>query len=180
MKPIWTYPLAWFVVVLVAVLLAFAGPRAHPALGHLPPDIGGKLDRVPVASVGDDDRMIVLVTFRRDQRVAAESWIKGLNLRNRAVVWVRMPVVDDPGDPTLRAQAEGRLLSRYADPAERENLVPLVTNRALFVAATGLHDTTQAHVLVINRRGEVLARVAGEFDAEKAATVLDTVSLREL
>jgi hypothetical protein len=180
MKPIWTYPQTWLVVVLAAALLAFAVPRAHPPLGRLPPDIGHKLDRVPIAAVREDERIIVLVTFRRDQRQVAEDWINGLKLRERAVVWVRMPVVDDPGSADLRAQAEGHLMARYANPAERDNLVPLVTDRAMFVQATGLRDTSQAHVLVINRRGEVLARVAGEFDANKAATVMDTVTLSEL
>lgn len=180
MKPLWTYPLAWLAVVLVAAVLAFAVPRSHPALGRMPPDIGRKLDRVPVAAVHDDERMIVLVTFRRDQRAAADSWIRGLNLRDRAVSWVRMPVVDDPGEPGLRAQAEVRLMQRYGSPGERENLLPLVTNRAVFAEAAGLRDISQAHVLVINRRGEVLARVTGEFDPDKAATVMDTLTLREL
>ncbi|MBL8339190.1 MAG: hypothetical protein JNM97_20650, partial [Rhodoferax sp.] len=57
---------------------------------------------------------------------------------------------------------------------------PLVTDRSLFLDATGVPDTRQVHVLVVNRRGDVLARVSGPFDEEKAATVLDTLSLREL
>ncbi len=180
MKPIWTYPLAWFAVVLAAVVLSFAVPRGHPALGRLPADIGARLDKAAVAAVQGDERMLVLVTFRRDQREAAESWVHGLSLRDRPVVWVRMPVVDDPGEPTLRARAEGRLMERYASPVERANLLPLVTNRAMFVELTGLRDISQAHMLVINRRGEVLARVAGAYDPQKAAIVMDTLTLQEL
>ena len=180
MKSIWSYPATWAVVVVLAAVLAFAVPRAHPALGRLPPDIGEKLVKGPVGMVHADDRMLVLVTFKRDQRIAAESWISGLNLRGGSVVWVRMPVVDDPGEPALRAQAEGRLLARYPSPGERSNLLPLITNRAMFVEATGLRDTNQASVLVINRRGEVLARVVGEYDPDKATTLMDTVHQREL
>ena len=128
----------------------------------------------------DDERLVLIVTFSREHRAAAESWIRGLKLDNPAVAWVRMPVIDDPGVPAMRLQAEGRILARYASASERENLLPLVTNRALFVDATGLPDTRQAHVLVINRSGEVLARVAGAYDEEKAAIVRGTVSLQEL
>lgn len=180
MKPIWTYPLTWVLVVLLAVVLAMAVPRSHPALGRLPPDIGQKIVQLPVAAARDDDRMIVLVTFKRDQRPAAESWINGLQLNDQSVVWVRMPVVDDPGDAALRAQAEGRLIARYAGALERNHLLPLITDRAAFLQWTGLRDTGEASVLVINRRGDVLARVAGAFDPDKAATVMDTVHLREL
>ena len=80
----------------------------------------------------------------------------------------------------MRVQAEGRVLARYPSPADRGNLLPLVTDRSLFVDATGVPDTRQAHVLVVNRRGEVLARVSGPYDMEKAATVLGTVTLQEL
>ena len=180
MKPIRTYPLTWVLVVLVAVLLASAVPPAHPALGRLPPDISQKIVNVPVAATRDDDRMVVLVTFKRDQRMAVESWINGLKLQDQSIVWVRMPVIDDPGEPALRAQAESRLMARYASPGERANLLPLITNRARFVQLTGLRDATEASVLVINRRGDVLARVAGAYDADKAAIVMDTVRLREL
>ncbi len=180
MKPIRTYPLTWILVVLLAIVLAFAGPRPHPALGRLPADIGEKLGKVPAAAVREDDRMIMVLTFRRDQRQAAENWIRGLRLHEHAVAWVRMPVVDDPGEPALRAEAEGRLLARYAGPGERNNLLPLITNRAVFVQSTGLRDTSQASVLVINRRGDVLARVVGEYDTDKAAVVMDTVRQQEL
>ena len=180
MKSAWTYTLAWGAVVLAAILLTFGVPRAHPALGRLPADIGQKIDQVPLARARDDERLIVIVTFSRDHRAAAESWIQGLQLDRQAYAWIRMPVIDDPGSPALRVQAEGRILARYPSPADRGNLLPLVTDRSLFVDATGVPDTRQAHVLVVNRRGEVLARVSGPYDVEKAATVLGTVTLQEL
>ena len=180
MKSVWTATLAWAAVVLAAIFLAFAVPRAHPALGRLPAGIGEKMDQVPVVRSRDDERRIVIVTFSREHRGAAETWIRGLQLDRQAYAWVRMPVVDDPGSPALRLQAEGRILARYASLADRSNLLPLVTDRSLFVGATGVPDTRQAHVLVVNRRGEVLARVSGPYDADKAATIVGTVLLQEI
>lgn len=180
MKLFWTSPLTWIAVVVAAVLLAFAVPRSHPAMGRLPAGIDQKVVQVPAAQARADERLLLIVTFSRDHRAAAESWIQGLQLDRQAYAWVRMPVVDDPGSPALRVQAEGRILARYRGEADRGNLLPLVTDRSLFLDATGVPDTRQVHVLVVNRRGDVLARVSGPFDEEKAATVLDTLNLREL
>lgn len=180
MKPIWTYPLAWCAVVVVALLLAFGAPRYHHAVGRLPAEVGVQLERVPARATEPDGRMLALVTFQRDQRAVAETWIRGLNLHEGSVMWVRMPVVNDPGEPGLRAQAEGRLLARYPSPHERNNLLPVFTNRATFLQLARLSDSEQPWVLVINRRGDILARVAGPYDPDKAATLLDTLKMLEL
>ena len=68
----------------------------------------------------------------------------------------------------------------YASAQERSNLVPVFTDRAAFVQSAGLRDIEHAHVLVLNRNGEVLARVAGAYDADKARIVRDTLSMSEL
>ncbi|MEO8855415.1 MAG: hypothetical protein ABI343_00360, partial [Burkholderiaceae bacterium] len=106
----------------------------------------------------------------------AESWIDGMRLRSdQSISWVRMPVLNDPGDPSRRAAAESHVLDHYATPQERANLLPLIVDRAAFVQSAGLVDTQSANVLVINRNGEVLARVSGPFDEVKAQTLRDTL-----
>ncbi len=180
MKQFWNNPLTWFAVVVAAVLLALAFPRHPHALGHLPVEVGLRLDGRPAVIAQYEDRLLVLVTFHRDQRPEAESWIDGLQLHQRSIAWVRMPVVNDPGDASLRALAEDRLMARYPGAHERTNLMPVFTDRQAFVRSAGLTDTSRSYVLVINRQGEVLARVSGAFDEGKAATVLGTLESFDL
>ena len=89
-----------------------------------------------------------------------------------------MPVVNDPKDPVLRSEAETRLLSRYASDTERGNLLPVFTDRAAFVQATGLGSADRAHVLVVSRDGEVLARVSGQYDEARAQALLQTLKMQ--
>ena len=180
-KPIWTYPLTWCAVVAVAVVLAVATPRASGVVGRLPAAVGQKLDSQTMALANGDERFLALVSFHRDQRKEVESWISGLKLHHdSSIAWVRMPVVNDPGDPALRVAAENRLLARYASVLERQNLVTVITDRDAFVQSAGLRGTGNAYVLVVNRNGDVLARVAGEFDETKAESLREILMMREL
>ena len=178
MKPVWTYPLTWVAVVALALLLALATPRVTGVLGRLPVEVGQKLELKSLPAGQGDERILALVTFRQQQRAQVDSWVKGLKLHeNAAVSWLRMPVIDDPKDAEKRAAAEDRLLARYSSPRERARLLPVFTDRDAFIAATGVRGTDQAMVLVITRSGEVLARVLGEFDEDKAQVVRDMLLL---
>jgi hypothetical protein len=122
------------------------------------------------------DRTLALITFQRGQHAQVESWIEGLNLRNDAsITWMRMPVVNDPGTLTGRSAVENKLLKHYPADTERARLVPVFTDRASFVRAAGLNGTDQVYAVVVNRQGEVLARVEGQFDADKAQTLRETL-----
>ena len=180
-RSVWTTPLTWCVVIAAAMLLAVATLREPGVLGRLPDAVGQTLNNKPSAIAPGDARFLALVTFHRDQRKAADSWISGLQLhQDRSISWVRMPVLNDPGDAAQREAFERRLLARYTNEQERQHLVPVITDRAAFVRSVGLAGTGSAYVLVINRNGEVLARVVGEFDESKAETLRDTLFMREL
>ncbi|MEO5698041.1 MAG: hypothetical protein ABIQ60_13020 [Burkholderiaceae bacterium] len=170
-KPIVTYPLTWMVVVALALVLAIAAPRGVGVLGRLPADVGKTLERKQ-----GDERILALVTFNRSQRKDAEVWISALGLHSdQSITWVRMPVVNDPGDPLRRAAAQNRLLAHYASARDRSNLLPVFFDRQAFARSAGLLDTDTLYVLVINRNGDVLARVSGAFDENKARTLRDTL-----
>ena len=181
MKKTWISALAWAGIALVALIFAFAAPHDASVMGRLPELKAQLPDRQPVSFPKGlpAERTLALVTFHRDHRKDAESWINGLQLRNDpSIAWVRMPVVNDPKDPVLRSEAENRLLSRYASDADRSNLLPVFTDRAAFVQATGLGSADRAHVLVVNRDGEVLARVSGQYDEAKAQALLQTLKMQ--
>jgi hypothetical protein len=181
MKKVWISTLAWAGIALAALIFAFAAPHDARVMGHLPELKAQFADRQPVSFPKDlpAERTLALVTFHRDHRKDAESWINGLKLRNDpSIAWVRMPVVNDPKDPVLRGEVETRLMARYASDAERSNLLPVFTDRAAFVQSTGLGNVDKAHVLVVNREGEVLARVSGQYDEAKAQALLQTLRMQ--
>lgn len=170
--------LVWIGVAFAAVLLAIASPHDTTVMGRLPELMGQPFDRVPVAFPQGlaSERTLALVTFHPDQRKDAESWIKGLQLHSDpSISWVRVPVINDSKDPAERVAAESRLQSRYTTETERFNLFPVYTDRAAFIQAAGLGNADQFHVLVVNRNGDVLARVSGQFDEAKAQALRQTL-----
>lgn len=178
MKSTVSYLGAWLGATGLAVAFALASPNDSSVMGHLPALMSHTLTRQAVA-VPDglpSDRTLALITFKRAQREQAESWIQGLNLQNDAsIAWVRMPVIKDPGTPTGRSAVEDKLLKHYPTDSERANLMPVLTDRASFVRSAGLDSTEQVYAVVINRQGDVLARIGGQYDPAKARILRETL-----
>ena len=181
MKTTWSYALAWLLAVTAAMTLALFAPNEASVMGQLPTFIAKTLDSQTIA-VPDGlpaERTLALITFRSTQRPHIDSWIQGLNLqRDSSISWMRMPVLNDPGNADARSAIENKLLQRYPADAERSRLLPVFTNREQFVRAAGLNGTDQVYALVINRRGEVLARAEGAFDPDKAQNLRETLLQR--
>lgn len=178
MKSIWVNTLAWLLAALVALGLALAFPSESSVMGRLPALQAKRLDQQPLhLPMGlPSDRTLAIVTFDRTQRTASESWIAGMQLQGHpTIAWLRLAVIHDTGDVTRRDSAENRLMLRYTRAEERASLVPVFTDRDAFVRAAGLTGIDRPWVLVLNRRGEVLARVPGAFDPDKAATLRETL-----
>ena len=177
MKSDVSYLGAWLLAVGLAFGLAIASPSDSSVMGRLPAFMAQTLLRQPVTVPEGlpSDRTLALITFQRGQHAQVEGWIQGMNLRNDpSITWMRMPVLNDPG--TLgRSVVENRLLQHYPADTERAKLVPVFTDRASFVRSAGLSGTDQVYAVVVNRQGDVLARVEGQFDADKAQTLRETL-----
>jgi hypothetical protein len=182
LKSMSSYVALWLAAVAMAFALAVASPNEASVMGHLPDFMLQTLTHEPTAVPGGlpSDRTLALITFQRDQRAQADSWITGLNLNNDASIsWMRMPVLNDPGTSGGRSAVENRLLQNYPGEGERAKLVPVFTDRADFVRAVGLGGVHSSYAVVVNRRGDVLARVEGEFDPAKAQLLRETLQTRE-
>lgn len=178
MKDVWTNTLAWVGAVVVAVSLAMAAPTESGVMGRLPSLQTRLLDQRPISLPEGlaSDRTLALISFHRSHRADVESWISGLQLRQDASIhWVRMPVLKDPGNTAGRSEIENRLRLSYGAGAASAAVVPVFTDREAFVRAAGLNGTGQAYAVVLNRRGDVLARVEGQFDPDKAETLRETL-----
>ncbi|MDP2065354.1 MAG: hypothetical protein Q8K38_05215 [Burkholderiaceae bacterium] len=183
MKPVLLNTLTWAGAAAVALALALAFPSDTSIMGRLPEFTAKRLDQRPLQLPHGlpAERTLVLVTFNRTQRPMIEGWIAGLQLPGHpGIHWLRMPVIEDrAGDPAARNTAENRLLMRYPSALERAHMVPLFTDREAFARAAGLTGIGQPAVLVLNRRGEVLARAEGAFDPDKAAALRQTLQERD-
>ncbi|MBA4327962.1 MAG: hypothetical protein C0428_07020 [Polaromonas sp.] len=177
MQTTWTSTFAWLLAASAAFALAWASPSESSVMGQLPAFMARTLDRQPVQVPAGlpAERTLALITFRSSQKEHVDGWVTGLNLRqDSSIAWLRMPVLNDPGSVAARSAIENKLLSRY--PAdERARMLPVFTNRDDFARSAGLNGTDQAYAVVVNRRGEVLARAGGVFDADKAQNLRETL-----
>ncbi|MBC7719696.1 MAG: hypothetical protein H7Z77_07885 [Chitinophagaceae bacterium] len=169
----------WLAAVAAAIGLAVVAPSESSVMGHVPYFVSHAFQHKLSGTPGEaqPDRTLALITFKRGQGAQADSWINGLNLRNdHSIAWMRMPVLNDPGTDSRRSAIESRLQQSYPQDTEHSKVMPVFTNRSEFLRSAGLEDTSQCYAVVVNRQGDVLARVAGEFDASKAELLRETLT----
>jgi hypothetical protein len=164
---------AWLAAGATAGLLALAGPDEGTLMGQLPHFKARRLDQQPVALPQElpSERTLALIVFGRGQRE-----VQGLGLaRGGAIPWLKVAVLEDPGDEPRREAVESAMRARHVSAADRARLVPLFTDRQAFVRAARLSGTDHASVLVLDRAGRVLARAEGAFDDLKGQALLETL-----
>ena len=170
--------MGWVGAVAASLALAFAVPSETALLGRVPTITAKRLDQrqIQLPQELPAGRTLAVVVFKGNQRAEAQSWIDGLDLaHNGAIEWLKMPVLNDPGDEGLRMAIEKRLLTKHASGGDRARLVPVFTDREAFIRAAGLSGAEHASVLVLDRAGNVLARAEGAFDERKAQALRETV-----
>ncbi|WBY01489.1 hypothetical protein PE066_18790 [Ramlibacter tataouinensis] len=172
----WRPLLVWLAAAVAAVTLAWLAPHERQVLGKLPSAAVQRLAQLQKAPPWPRQRVLALVVFDGSPSHEVQGWIEGLQLqREPRIAWVKLPVVQDPGDDGERRDIERRLRERWPAVAERSLLLPVFTDRAAFVREAGLSDPDHASVLVIDGDGNVLARAQGPFDPHKAQALRETV-----
>lgn len=177
-RSIWTPVLGWVAAIAAAVALALVAPHERLVLGKVPPVNAKRADQTHVALPQGlpSDRTLAVVVFNRAQRDEAQSWVDGLRLhQDRDISWVRLGVINDPGDETKRREIEQRLMQRNPQLADPSRTVRVFTDKEAFVKALGLDSADHASVVVIDREGNVLARAQGAFDEAKGHALRQTV-----
>ena len=172
-RSMWMSAAGWATLVAAALALAWATPAGRAVLGRLPSVAATKLVRQPVSLPQGlpSERTIALLSFKRGQGAMLDDWVRTLELDIRPQTdWVRLAIVDDPAARD-RKTVENRLMTRYPAEADRARVVPVFTNRAAFLTALGLDSPHEPAVVVVNREGDVLARVSGLADADKRAII---------
>jgi hypothetical protein len=177
-RTILTPTLAWLAAVSAALALAVIGPNESSLMGRLPVLAAKRADqpRLLLPQGLPAERTLALVAFQRSQRGEIQSWVDGLRLEeDRTISWLRMAVLNDPGNEQAREAIEARMSERLNSGTDRSRLVRVFTDREAFVRAAGLSSAEHAWVLVLNRDGKVLARAEGAFDEDKARAMRQTL-----
>ena len=117
------------------------------------------------------DRTVLLLGFKREEADTLETWIEGLNLREKDIAWFEMPVI-----PSLYSIGgffiDGAMRRGVPDLKMRERIITLYTDQKAFASSMGITDQTLgAYVAVVDRKGNNLGFVQGEFSKFKAAQI---------
>lgn len=140
------------------------------AAAHLPvvqsKDLTGRTLTLPADLPGE--RTVLLIAFQREQQANVDSWTKGLGLAGSTLPWLELPVIDDPG-AFARWFINGGMRRGIKDNALWQHVVTLYTNKAALKQALDLPSEKEVYALVIDRRGNVLEKVAGDFSPSGAA-----------
>ena len=117
------------------------------------------------------DRTLLLLGFKREEADTLETWIEGLNLKEKQISWFEMPVI-----PSLYSIGgffiDGAMRRGTPDLKMRERIITLYTDQKAFASSMGIDDQTLgAYVAVVDRKGNNLGFVQGEFSKMKAAKI---------
>ena len=142
-----------------------------PLLGQMPTTQTSTLGERKLTLPSDlpGEKTLALIAFEREQQTQVNTWIKGLSLATSTQPWVELPVVGERGR-MMRAFIDAGMRRGIVDEAMRNRVITLYTDRDEFVKAMGFKSgTSTIYAAIINRTGQVLAVVEGDYTAEKAA-----------
>ena len=117
------------------------------------------------------DRTLLLLGFKREQADTLETWIEGLNLKEKGIAWFEMPVIS-----SLYSIGgffiDGAMRRGTPDLKMRDRIITLYTDQKAFASSMGFDDPTLgAYVAVVDRKGNNLGFVEGDFSKIKAAKI---------
>ncbi len=121
---------------------------------HLPADFEG-------------ERNIVLVAFKRHQQADVDTWTPHLRPLAAAHPGLRVYELPTLGRRYLlmRPIIDGGMRGGIPDSAVRAATITLYINKKPFRTALGISDEDHIEVLLVDRRGRILWRRAGRYDA---------------
>jgi hypothetical protein len=117
------------------------------------------------------EKTLAVIAFERGQQANINTWVNGLNLKTTTDPWVELPVIE-PRSSWSRAFIDGGMRMGIRDEAMRNRVITLYIERAPFLKAMGLPESTKSiYVVIVTRSGQVLASVEGDYTPEKAAVL---------
>jgi hypothetical protein len=121
------------------------------------------------------EKTLVLMAFSQAQQKNVDTWIAGMNLNNANFEWIETPIID-PLYSFFSSFIQNGMRSGIPDLKARARTVTIFTKRAAFLKAMGLPESTDTiYAAVVDRGGNILARVEGDFTSLKAGVLLAAI-----
>jgi hypothetical protein len=139
-------------------------------------NLNGKTFNLPAEF--PSDRTLLLLGFKREEADTLETWVEGMNLNQKEIPWFEMPVI-----PSLYSIGgffiDGAMRRGTPDLKMRERIITLYTDQRAFASSMGIDDPKLgAYVAVVDRKGNNLGFVQGEFSKIKAAKIISLLRSR--
>jgi hypothetical protein len=116
-------------------------------------------------------RTIILVAFAQSQQDNIDGWVAGMMLKAAgAPAWFEVPVISNYG-AAGRWFIDNGMRRGITDPKDRAKVVTVYTGKTAFKKSMGIPNESDVHVFVVDRSGEVIARVSGDYTAAGAAKI---------
>ena len=149
--------------------------KVFPSVGSFPAIKAENLNekRFNLPADFPSDRTLLLLGFKREEADTLETRIEGLNLKEKEIAWFEMPVI-----PSLYSIGgffiDGAMRRGTPDLKMRERIITLYTDQRAFASSMGIEDQTLgAYIAVVDRKGNNLGFVQGEFSKVKAAKIIN-------
>jgi hypothetical protein len=113
---------------------------------------------------------LLFIAFKREQQFDIDSWLplaKQLVKEYPALAYYELPTIYR-GHPLFRWWLNTGMRMGIPDKKAREVTITLYLNKPAFRKALDLPDEEHIYVLLVNHKGEVLWRVDGPFNEDKA------------
>lgn len=175
---------AAFIVLAAVFILAQAPPstpitavpclRRDDACIRFPAVSGISIDNVEVALPADftGEYRLVVMPFDREQQTRAIEWLplfREIAAEQQGLTYYSVAALPDLA-PAVKLLVLGGLSAGVTDAEVRAvTFVLFLQDQAAFAAALNISDLEQMTVLLLNREGEVLFQLSGDFDEEKAS-----------
>jgi hypothetical protein len=141
-------------------------------------------DKMPVISAADLNkeavswpaslpakRTIIMVAFAQSQQDNIDGWVSGMKLKTAgAPAWFEVPVISNYG-AAGRWFIDNGMRRGITDPKDRAKVITIYTGKTAFKKSMGIPNESDVHVLVVDRSGEVIARVSGDYSPAGAAKI---------
>jgi hypothetical protein len=130
-------------------------------------DLNGRDISVPTGLSAE--RTLLLLAFRHSDQEIIQGWKSGLGLSATQDGWLEIPVVG-VSNSIVRGMIRSGMRSKHPDPRDAAHVAPLFGDADGFAKAFGVSSATVT-VLVIDRKGHVLASASGRFGSANAAVI---------
>ncbi len=157
-------------VLLVGLALICAPPANARSLPNIKAtDLNKKAVNWPAGL--PSDRTVLIIAFTRGQQSQVDGWVSGLKLKSAGgPAWFEVPLINNPGS-IARYFIDNGMRGGIPGTEARSHVVTVYAKKAALMKQMGLVGEKSVHVLVVDRKGNIVESVSGTYSDAGAAAV---------